>query len=100
MLADLLSRATCYIVADTWTTCYIVAVKPSLAAYIQGKYGWSKPPASDCLWWGPYGAEHYILGENQINMKQTFLQSTVQLCMFDDDAFQWAKPVYSIVAFW
>ena len=33
MLSDLLSRATCYIVADSWTTCYIVAVKPSQAAY-------------------------------------------------------------------
>ena len=33
MLADLHSRASCYIVADSWTTCYIVAVKPSQAAY-------------------------------------------------------------------
>ena len=33
MLADLHSRASCDIVANSWTTCYIVAVKPSQAAY-------------------------------------------------------------------
>ena len=64
MPADLLSRATSYNVAGTWTTCYIVAVKPSQAA-CAGKS--SKIPASDCLWWGPgpCGAEHDIL-QNEI----------------------------------
>ena len=46
MLADLHSRATCYIVADTWTTCYIVAVKPCQAAYA-GKVSMIKAP---CIW--------------------------------------------------
>ena len=46
MLADLHSRASCYIVADSWTTCYIVAVKPSQAAYA-GKASMIKVP---CLW--------------------------------------------------
>ena len=46
MLADLHSRASCYIVADSWTTCYIVAVKPSPAAYA-GKASMIKAP---CLW--------------------------------------------------
>ena len=32
MPADMHSRATCYIVANIWTTCYIVAVRPSQAA--------------------------------------------------------------------
>ena len=32
MPADLYCRATCYIVADSQITCYIVAVKPSQAA--------------------------------------------------------------------
>ena len=45
-LADLHSRASCYIVADSWTTCYIVAVKPSQAAYA-GKASMIKAP---CLW--------------------------------------------------
>ena len=43
MLADLHSRASCYIVADSWTTCYIVAVKPSQAAYA-GKASMIKAP--------------------------------------------------------
>ena len=35
MLSDLHSRATGYIVADTsWTTCYIVWIKPSQAACV------------------------------------------------------------------
>ena len=46
MLADLHSKASCYIVADSWTTCYIVAVKPSQAAYA-GKASIIKAP---CLW--------------------------------------------------
>ena len=46
MLADLHSRASCYIVADSWTTCYIVAVKPSQAAYAW-KASMIKAP---CLW--------------------------------------------------
>ena len=46
MLADLHSRASCYIVADSWTTCYIVAVKPSQAPYAW-KASMIKAP---CLW--------------------------------------------------
>ena len=46
MLADLHSRCTCYIVADSWTTCYIVAVQPSQAT-CAGKASMIKAP---CLW--------------------------------------------------
>ena len=56
-----------------------------------------------CLWQGPCGAEYpysILKGKNQVNIKQTFLQSKVQIGMFDD-AFQWAKPIYNVVdAFW
>ena len=101
LLTDLHSRATCCIVADSQTTCYIVAVKSSQAA-CPGNHQCSKCTASDCLWWSPCRAEYFILQQkNQINIKQTFLQSTVQIRMFDDNASQWAKPVCSVVdAFW
>ena len=87
------SRATCYIIADSWTTCYIVRVKPCQAAYA-GKVSMVKAP---CIWLSLVGSlwckTLHLTGKNQINMKQIFLQSTVQICMFDDDAFQWAKPI-------
>ena len=100
MLSDLLSRATCYIVADGWTTCYIVAIKPSQAA-CAGKTSMIKGP---CFWLSLMGSLWcrilYLTGKNQINIKQICLQSTVQICMFDD-AVQWVKPIYStVVAFW
>ena len=102
MLSDFHSRATCYIVADSWTTCYIVAVKPSQVV-CAGKASMIKAP---CLWLlmgSLWCRTLYHTGKNQISIKQIFLQSTVQIswiCMFDD-AVQWAKPIYSIVmAFW
>ena len=92
MLPDLHSRATCYIVADSWTTCYIVAVKPSQAA-CAGKASMIK---ALCLWLSLMGSlwcrRLYLTVKNQINIKQMFFQSTVQICMFDD-AVRWAKPI-------
>ena len=58
MLSGLLSRATCYIVADSWTTCYIVWSKPKKTVFA-GKASRIKA-ACQCLW-GSCGAEHYIL---------------------------------------
>ena len=79
MLSDLLSRDTCYIVADSWTTCYIVAVKPSQAA-CAGKASMIKGP---CFWLSLMGSlwcrTLYLTGKNQINIKQICLQSTVQI---------------------
>ena len=96
MLSDLLSRATCYIVADSWTTCYIVWIyKPNLAVFV-GKHQPSKLPATvseGSLWCRTLDI---LQGKNQINIKQIFLQSTVQICMFGD-AVQWPKPIYTIV---
>ena len=90
MFTDLHSRATCYIVADSWTTCYSVAVKPSQAA-CAGKASMIKTP---CLWLSLMGSlwcrTQYLTGKNQINIKQIFLKSTLQICMFDD-AVQWAN---------
>ena len=99
MLSDLLSRATCYIVADSWTTCYIVWIKPNQAVFA-GKASRIKAPCH-CLW-GVLVVQNTISyrEKNQINIKQIFLQSTVQICMFGD-AVQWPKPIHTIVvAFW
>ena len=100
MLSDLLSRPTCYIVADSWTTCYIVWIKPNQAVFA-GKAStdqWSKLPATvseESLWCRTL----YLTGKKS-NIKEMFLQSTVQICMFGD-AVQWPKPIYTIVvAFW
>ena len=72
MLSDLHSRATCYIVADSWTTCYIVAVKPSQAA-CAGKASMIKAP---CIWLsdGVLGVQKNIYrGKNQISIKQILM---------------------------
>ena len=91
MLSDLHSRATCYIVADSWTTCYIVWIWPSQAA-CAGKASVIKAP---CHWLSLMGSlwcrTLHHTGKNQISTKQIFLQSTVQIYLFDD-AVQWAKP--------
>ena len=88
-LAELL--VTLLQIAEPLVTLY--ELNP-IKQYLQGKHQGSKLPAivSD---------EHYILqGKNQLNIKQIFLQSTVQICMFGD-AVQWPKPMYTIVvAFW
>ena len=101
MLVDLLSRTSCYIVADSWTTCYIVAVKPSQAAYA-GKHQWSKLPASDCFWWGPCGAENYILQGKKSNEYQANLSSINSANMYAWLwCFQWTTQIHSIaLAFW
>ena len=82
MLADLNCRATCYIVADSWTTCHIVAVKPSQAA-CAGKASMIKDP---CLWLSLMGSlwcrTLHLTGKNQINNKKIF-QWKVQIHMFD-----------------
>ena len=82
MLGDLNSRATCYIVADSWTTCHIVAVKPSQTAYA-GKASMIKDP---CLWLSLVGSlwcrTLHLTGKYQINIKQIF-QWKVQIHMFD-----------------
>ena len=88
MLADLHSRASCYIVADSWTTCYIVTVKPSQAAYA-GKASMIKAPylwlfLMRSLWCRKL---HLTGKKNQMDIRQIFLQSTVQMCMLDYDAF-------------
>ena len=77
MLADMHNRATCYIVADIWTTFYIVAVRPSQAA-CAGKASMIKAP---CLWLSLMGSlwcrTQCLTGKNQI-----FLQSSVGiLCL-------------------
>ena len=75
-----------------------VSVKPCQAAYA-GKVSMIK---ATCIWLSLVGSlwcrTLHLTGKNQINMKQIFLQSTVQICMFDDDAFQWAKPI--IILLW
>ena len=98
MLLDLFSRATCYIVADSWTTCYIVWIKPNQAVFA-GKALRIKAPCH-CLW-GVLVVQNTIsYRKNQINIKQICLQSTVQICMFGD-AVQWVKSMYTIVvALW
>ena len=104
MHADLHSRASCYIVADSWTTCYIVAVKPP-KQHMQGKHHWSKLPASDCFWWGPCGAENYTLQyrEKKSNKYQANLSSINSANMYAWLwCFQWwTKQIHSIaLAFW
>ena len=74
MLSDLHSRASCYIVADSWTTCYIVAVKPSQAA-CAGKASIIKSP---CLWLSLMGSlwcrTLYLTGKKSIWSKFFFSQ--------------------------
>ena len=99
MLADLHSRAICYIVADSWTTCYIVAVKPSQAA-CPGKASMIKAP---CLWLSLMGSlwcrTLYLTRKksNRYKANLSSINSANNPNMFDDDAFQWAKPIYCIV---
>ena len=94
-LAELL--VTLLQIAEPLATLYELSPNKQ---YLQGKHQGSKLPANvseGSLWCRTL----YILqGKNQINMKQIFLQSTVQICMFGD-AVQWPKPIYTIVvAFW
>ena len=55
-MAELL--ATLLQIAEPLVTLYQLS---PVKQHMQGKYQWSKPPASDSLWWGPCGAERYIL---------------------------------------
>ena len=103
MLAHFLSRATCYIVAGGCTT-YLHSIS-------------SAQPRSICREnikdqsFLPLTVPGGVLvvqnttsykKKNQININQIFLQSTVQIWHgWNTDAFQWAKPIVSIVAaFW
>ena len=84
MLSDLHSRATGYIVADRWTTCYIVWIKPSQATCV-GKASMIKAPCLSLSLMGSLWCRTlYHTGIIQISIKQICLQSTVQICMFDD----------------
>ena len=78
MLADLHSRASCYIVADSWTTCYIVAVKPSQAAYA-GKASMIKAPYLWLFLMRSLWCRKLHLTGKKSNEYQANLQSTVMV---------------------
>ena len=73
MLSDLHSRATCYIVADSWTTCYIVWIWPSQAA-CAGKASVIKAP---CHWLsdGVLGVQNTTSHRKKSNKYQANLSS-------------------------
>ena len=93
-LAELL--VTLLQIAEPLVTLYELS---PIKQYLQGKHQGSKLPATVSE--GSLLCRTlYLTGKNQINIKQIFRQSTVQMCMFGD-AVQWPKPMYTIVvAFW
>ena len=72
MLSDLHSRATGYFVADSWTTCYIVWIKPSQAACV-GKASMIKAP---CLWLSLMGV---LVVQNTISYRENSNKYQVNL---------------------
>ena len=86
MLADLHSTASCYIVADSGTTCYIVAAQPSSICResINDQSSLPLTVSDEVL----VVQKTTSYRENdKMNIRQIFLQSTVQICMLDYDAF-------------
>ena len=101
MLVDLLSRTSCYIVADSWTTCYIAAVKPSQAAYA-GKASMIKAPSLWLFLMRSLWCRKLHLTGKKSNEYQANLSSINSANMYAWLwCFQWTTQIYSIaLAFW